>query len=90
MQVVLANAVPYASIDLIRRAGFSSHQDALREFNRRAVLLYNFNCEKQQLAILQGALLLGVQWNTHTGDKDYRYWMSQGVRIAMRMGLHRR
>lgn len=90
MQAVLANAIPYASEDLLFRAGFATHQSALQEFNKRAILLYNFNCEKQQLSVLQGALLLGTQWITHSVDKDYRFWISTATRIAMRMGLHRR
>ncbi|EOA91545.1 uncharacterized protein SETTUDRAFT_18226 [Exserohilum turcica Et28A] len=89
MQAVLANAIPYASEDLLFRAGFATHQSALQEFNKRAILLYNFNCEKQQLSVLQGALLLGTQWITHSVDKDYRFWISTATRIAMRMGLHR-
>ena len=86
----MANSVSYASLDLIQRAGFSSHQEALRTFHKRAVLLYDFNCEKDQLSLLQGSLLLGVQWISHVNDKDYHYWMTMAIRLAMRMGLHRK
>ena len=70
MQAILANVVPYCSKDLVHRSGFSDHASAQKTFYKRAVLLYDFNCEKSQLVLLQGSLLLGTQWLSYFSDKD--------------------
>ncbi|KAH7064054.1 fungal-specific transcription factor domain-containing protein [Paraphoma chrysanthemicola] len=90
VQTLLANVTPYTSKDLLARAGFADHSTAQDTFFRRAVLLYDFNCEKSQLVLLQGSLLLGTLWRSYFGDKDYSYWMCNAVRIATRMGLHKK
>ncbi|KAH6668275.1 fungal-specific transcription factor domain-containing protein [Halenospora varia] len=88
-QAMLSNVVPYASADLVRRAGFSDHATAQKTFFKRATILNDFGVEKRQLASLQGSLLLGTQWVSFAGDKDYRFWLLNAIRIATRMGLHR-
>jgi hypothetical protein len=88
-QAMLANVVPYASPELIRRAGFPDHLTAQKTFFKRAIILNDLGCEKKQLHLLQGSLLLGTQWVSFASDKDYRIWLLNAVRIATRMGLHR-
>ena len=88
MQSLLANVVPYVSKDLIKRAGFPDHGTAQKSFYDKAVLLHDFNCERSQLILLQGSLLLGTQWVSFKLDRDYRFWLSNACRIATRMGLH--
>lgn len=88
-QALLANVVPHASIDLIQRAGFSTHRVAQKAFFKRASILHDIGCEKSQLHLLQGSLMMGAQWVTFASDKDYRFWLLNAIRIATRLGLHR-
>jgi hypothetical protein len=89
MQALFANVVPYASADLLRRAGFSDHLTAQKTFFKKATILSDFGCEKRQLHLLQGSLLLSSQRISFSNDKDYRFWLLNALRIASRMGLHR-
>lgn len=90
VQALLANVTPYTSKDLVSRAGFADHGTAQKTFYQRAVLLYDLNCEKSQLVVLQGSLLLGTLWRSYFSDKDYSFWMCNAVRIATRMGLNKK
>lgn len=90
LQALLVNVIPYASLDLVRRAGFSDHVAAQKAYFKRAILLHDFGCEKRQLYLLQGSLLLGTQQVSFAADKDYRFWNLNAIRIATRMGLHKR
>ncbi|PIB00684.1 Cutinase transcription factor 1 beta [Cercospora beticola] len=90
LQALLANAVPYASKELVEKCGYPTHAAAQKSFYQRATLLYDFNCEKSQLALLQGSLLLGTQWVSYFSDKDFTFWAFNAVRLATRMGIHRK
>ncbi|XP_014550314.1 hypothetical protein COCVIDRAFT_43132 [Bipolaris victoriae FI3] len=81
---------PYTSKELIARAGFTDHADAQKTFYRRAVLLYDLNCEKDQLVVLQGSLLLGTSWRSYFIGKDFSFWRCNAARIAVKMGLNKR
>lgn len=89
MQAILTNVTPYAPISLIQEAGYPDHVSADNAFYKNAVLLYDFQCEKSQLHLLQGTLLVGTHTISHFSDKDYRFWLLNAVRIATRMGIHR-
>ncbi|EXJ66163.1 uncharacterized protein A1O5_10779 [Cladophialophora psammophila CBS 110553] len=88
LQAILACVASYASSQLIREAGFSDHVTAQRTFFLRASLLCDLKAECQQLRLLQGSLVLSLLNFTFAIDKDYRYWLSNAVRIATQMGLH--
>lgn len=90
MQALLSYAASFADDHLIQRAGFATHQEARETFYGRALLLYNFDCEKSQLDLLQGCLLLGFSYISPRRNKDYRYWFSNALRIATNMGMHQR
>ncbi|PPJ59588.1 hypothetical protein CBER1_01172 [Cercospora berteroae] len=75
LQALLANTVPYASKELVEKCGYATHAAAPKSFYQRATLLYDFNCEKSQLALLRGSLLLGTQWVSYFSDKDFTFWV---------------
>ncbi len=87
---MFASTVPYIPLQELLDAGFTGRSNAQKTFISNAILLYDFGCEKSQLRRLQGSLLLGVSAISYTVDKDFRYWLYNAVRIATRMGLHRR
>lgn len=86
---ILTNAVPYASPELLLEAGYIDRMAAQKEFFNRARLLYNFGCEKNQLSLLQGSLLLSSHQYSSASEKDFRFWFHNAFRIATQMGLHR-
>ncbi|KAH8689341.1 hypothetical protein BGW36DRAFT_433347 [Talaromyces proteolyticus] len=90
LQAVLASAVSYASVELLNAAGFQDHSSAQETFFTRAKLLYDFDVEKSQLRLLQGSLILSTTHVSHYMSRDYRFWISNAVCIATKMGLHRR
>ncbi|KAJ9637388.1 hypothetical protein H2204_004812 [Knufia peltigerae] len=89
LQSILANVVPYTPMDLLRRAGYDDRISAQKSFYTKATLLYDMGCEKQQLYMLQGSIMLSSLSFSYPMDKDYRYWLSNAGRIATQMGLHR-
>jgi hypothetical protein len=88
MQSILANVVPYASADLLREAGYSDRGVAQKSFFLKAKRLYDFGCEKSQLRILQGSIMLSSLSFSYAVDFDFRFWFSNAVRIATQMGLN--
>jgi hypothetical protein len=90
MQALLSYAASFVDNRFIHRAGYATHQEARETFYGRALLLYNFDCEKNQLDLLQGCLLLCFSYISPRRNKDYRYWFSNAIRIATNMGMHQR
>ncbi|KAL2703936.1 hypothetical protein AAEP93_005007 [Penicillium crustosum] len=86
---ILASVTPYAPTNLIRDIGFENYQSAQKTFIDRARLLYDVGVEKNQLHQLQGSLVLSHLYVSLYTEKDYRYWLSNAVRIATKMGLHK-
>lgn len=89
MQAILVSAVPYAPMGVLTECGFTDRFTAQKFFFSNAVLLYDFGCEKSQLRMLQGSLILGTAVVSYTMDKDFRFWHHNAVRVATRMGLHK-
>lgn len=89
LQSILANVVPYAPIDLLRQAGYEDRLTAQKSFYTKATLLYDLRCEKNQLHMLQGSIMLSSLSFSYAMDKDYRYWLGNAGRIATQIGLHR-
>lgn len=89
MYSIFANVAPYASLSFIHHMGFSDRLSAQKSFFSKAKLLYDFGCEKVQLRLLQGTLILSSFILTYAMDNDYRFWLSNAARLATQMGLHR-
>jgi Fungal specific transcription factor domain len=89
MQSILANVVPYASATLLLEAGYSDRGVAQKSFFLKAKRLYDFRCEKGQLRLLQGSIMLSSLSFSYAVDYDFRFWFNNAVRIATQMGLHR-
>jgi hypothetical protein len=89
LQAVLASAVPYAPMELLNNAGFHDRSSAQEIFYFRAKLLHDFDVEKSQLRVLQGALILSITHVSHYMRRDYRYWFSNAVNIANKIGIYK-
>lgn len=89
LQAMFANVVPYATEELLTEAGFQDRMSAQKSFYTKATLLYDMKCERNQLSLLQGSIMLSSLSFSYSMDKDYRYWLSNATRIATQMGLHR-
>jgi hypothetical protein len=90
VQAVLASAAQFAPIELLVNCGFVNRLAAQKAFTSKAILLYDLGCEKSQLRLLQGSLLLGTTPFHTASSKDFRYWLHNTARIATQMGLHKR
>ncbi|KAL6694219.1 hypothetical protein J3F84DRAFT_378899 [Trichoderma pleuroticola] len=88
LQAVLANASLYVPQKILEACGFASRSKALETFCTRAALLYDFNCEKSQLRLLQGSAVLAMTGFAGTRDKDFGYWYHNAIRLAIKMGIH--
>ncbi|KAL6818121.1 hypothetical protein GGI42DRAFT_309385 [Trichoderma sp. SZMC 28013] len=88
LQAVLANAALYVPQKILEACGFASRSEALETFCTRATLLYDFNCEKSQLRLLQGSAVLAMTGFAGTQDKDFGYWYHNAIRLAIKMGIH--
>ncbi|KIV92256.1 hypothetical protein PV10_06713 [Exophiala mesophila] len=89
MYSIFANVAPYTPLSFIHHMGFSDRLSAQKSFFSKAKLLYDFGCEKVQLRLLQGTLILSSFILTYAMDNDYRFWLSNAARLATQMGLHR-
>lgn len=87
LQAVLTSVVPYASMELLNDAGFHDRSSAQETFYIRAKLLHDFDVEKSQLRLLQGALILSITHVSHYMSRDYCYWFSNAVGVANKMGI---
>lgn len=90
LQCIFASVVPYASSELLAELGYTDRSEAQKSLFLKAQLLYDLGGERSQTCILQGSLILTSQYFAFGLDKDLRYWLSNAVRIATQMGLHRK
>lgn len=90
VQAVLASGSLYAPMDVLSACGFGfqSRSDAQVAFCAKAALLYDFECERRQLRMLQGSAILGTTPCIHVTDKEFRYWFHNAIRLAVKMGLN--
>lgn len=87
---IFANVTPYALPTLLLESGYTEYATAQKEFFSKARLLYDFGCEKGQLNLLQGSILLSSFQYSFAPDKDFRFWFHNAVRIALQMGFNKR
>jgi hypothetical protein len=84
-----AATVPYASTKLVHDLGFDTAHAAQTEFFSRVKVLHGLDCESSELALLQGSIMLCSFKHAMEQTKDFRFWKSNVIRLAIQMGLHR-
>jgi hypothetical protein len=86
---VYAASIPYASTMLVHDLGFDTAHAAQREFLSRLKLLHSLGCETNELAILQGSILLCSFQHFLEEIKGLRYWKCNAIRLSSQLGLRR-
>ncbi|KAH8812146.1 hypothetical protein F5884DRAFT_784542 [Xylogone sp. PMI_703] len=90
LYAILANAIPFASLDVLSAVSFSDRFTAQRAFSNRASHAFNFNLERSNLRLVQGSMILTTAIPVHGCQHDTDYWLYNAIRIASTMGLYRR
>lgn len=90
IQSMLFASARFLSLDVIHDLGYKDRQDAQHSFYRKAKTLFDFDYEQHQLIKLQSAILLGSDWDVFVNERDPDEWNGRALRIAYRMGLHRK
>lgn len=86
---ILFCACPFADESLLADAGFSNTTEAKTYFFRRAKALYTYDCEPDQVVVVQSLVLLSFWWMDYTEEKDMKYYLNCAVNLALSMGMHR-
>ncbi|KAG7055955.1 hypothetical protein JMJ77_0008406 [Colletotrichum scovillei] len=89
IQTVLTSATLYVPADLLTSCGYSNVTEAQTAFFSKALLLHDFQCEKSQLYLLQGSLILGTTAFFYPIDRDVQYWFFNAVRLATKLELQK-
>ncbi|KAI3546636.1 hypothetical protein CSPX01_04291 [Colletotrichum filicis] len=86
---VLTSATLYVPTELLTSCGYSNVTEAQTAFFNKALLLHDFQCEKSQLCLLQGSLILGTTAFFYPIDRDVQYWFFNAVRLATKLELQK-
>lgn len=87
---MFASIAAAAPLQLLQAAGFQDRFTAQRAFFTRARHTYNFWCEKSQIRLVQGSMILTSAVTGFGAYRDVTFWLYNAIRIATNMGLHRR
>ncbi|KAL7911593.1 fungal-specific transcription factor domain-containing protein [Trichoderma velutinum] len=86
LYTIASNFVP---AEIYENEGFTSRKAFKAEMFARAVCVYNNGGEKNNLILLQGALLLGF-WNSDIEDHMQPWqWSGRAINLCHVLGLHR-
>jgi hypothetical protein len=86
---MMMTVFPLASKDVLKSTGHATASLARDEYFERARILFDCNCERSELALLQGSLFLGWSQQSFELNKTARFWHTNASRLAQQMGLHR-
>ncbi|KAK7887791.1 hypothetical protein LTR67_009694 [Exophiala xenobiotica] len=87
LYAVLCSGAAHVEIGVLHAMGYQSRKAARKAFFDRARLLYDFDCEPERLSLVQAFLLMTYWWHTGTQHKDRRFWIREGVSLALDLGL---
>lgn len=90
LQCIFTSTTPYMTDQMLKEIGYQDRSQAQKTLFAKAQALYDLGAERSQLCILQGSLILTSSYFSFGLDKDCRFWLSNAVRIATQMGLHRK
>ncbi|KAK6371535.1 hypothetical protein LTS17_008786 [Exophiala oligosperma] len=89
LYAVLCSGAAHIEIGVLQALGYETRKSARKAFFDRARLLYDFDCESDRVALVQASLLMTYWWQTGTQHKDRRFWIREGVSLALDLGLER-
>lgn len=94
ISLLLFQAVMFAGLhslqpDVIHRLGFKSVKQARKVFYDRVRLLYDFDIEMDNAALLQSTVLMSLWYGTWNDRRHTWHWTGLAYDVARSMGLHR-
>ncbi|CAH0053554.1 unnamed protein product [Clonostachys solani] len=87
LYAILATTVPFAPEDSISGLGFQDRSVAQKSFFSKSKLLYDFHCERDLLAMLQGSLILNIIILDYPTDKDFQHWFYNSIRLFVKLDI---
>ena len=89
LRAMLFASCTFVPLDIIYECGFSSTRDACAGLHRRTKLLFDFECERDSIAIAQGALLLAYHSPYGHNIKINSFWLGLAIQYAKDADAHR-
>ncbi|KAH6890680.1 hypothetical protein B0T10DRAFT_486434, partial [Thelonectria olida] len=87
LRAIMAAATLYVPMDVISECGFGSRSAAQESFFSKANTLHDFHYESDPLSMLQGCIILGSILLDHPTDRDFQYWYTNSIRLAVKLNI---
>jgi hypothetical protein len=88
-QCVLFVGSIHTPAEVFTDAGFTSRQDAMESFYRKARKLYDQDVEEDRVCIIQSMFMLQFHFGSSMGHRDSLWWQGGAVNLAQIVGMHR-
>ncbi|KAK7185971.1 hypothetical protein DPSP01_008539 [Paraphaeosphaeria sporulosa] len=94
ISILLFQAIMFAGLaavdpEVINSMGFQTPKEAREHFFNRVRLLYEFDVEPSELAVLQSLLLMSWWYGSPKQRRHTWHWTGLAFSVALNMGLHR-
>jgi transcription factor-like protein len=86
---ILAVVVSYGDVTIARALGFEDPNQAEHVLHNRAKLLFQTHAERDNITMLQSALLLSLCKGAKANSSNAREWSGVAVSLGQSMRLHR-
>lgn len=86
---ILAIVVSYGDVTIARALGFEDPNQAEKVLHKRAELLFQTHAERDNITMLQSALLLSLCKGANANSSNAREWSGVAVSLGQSMRLHR-
>ncbi|KAL9572035.1 hypothetical protein ACKAV7_003752 [Fusarium commune] len=93
LQAYVEYAVMFAATAFVDKvalleAGYATRKAARKAFFQKTRLLHDFDCEPNQLVVVQALLLMTYWYETSEDQKGAWHWIGVAISLAYTMGLH--
>ncbi|KAM0083645.1 hypothetical protein ACKRZS_004149 [Fusarium odoratissimum] len=88
-QAVMFAATAFVDIEVLLEAGYANRKAARKSFFQKTRLLYDFDCEPNQLVVVQALLLMTYWYETSEDKKGAWHWVGVAISLAYTLCLHR-
>ncbi|KAH7189896.1 N-terminal binuclear Zn cluster-containing protein [Fusarium oxysporum] len=87
-QAVMFAATAFVDKVALLEAGYATRKAARKAFFQKTRLLHDFDCEPNQLVVVQALLLMTYWYETSEDQKGAWHWIGVAISLAYTMGLH--
>ncbi|OAG43754.1 hypothetical protein AYO21_01981 [Fonsecaea monophora] len=84
---VMCSGAAHVDMQVLRELGFTSRKLARSAFFERARLLYDLDCERDRVVLVQAFLLMTYWYDPRETHKDRKFWIRSAVTLAQDLGL---